>query len=77
MPKKQRKEHKTPAKKEGYKLEGAKIVRVKKACPRCGAGTFMAKHKDRTFCGQCHYTVFNEAKPVVTEQKDNNDKKAQ
>ena len=27
-----------------------------KRCPRCGS--IMAKHKDRWYCGKCHYTEF-------------------
>ncbi len=41
-----------------YKLEGAKIIRISKACPRCGAGIFLASHKDRLSCGKCKYTEF-------------------
>lgn len=40
-----------------YKTEGGKITR-EKICPRCGAGYFLAKHKDRYYCGKCHYTEF-------------------
>jgi len=27
-------------------------------CPKCGAGVFMGKHKDRVSCGKCGYTEF-------------------
>ena len=37
-----------------YKLEGNKLVRMR-MCPKCGAGNFLADHKDRYFCGKCHY----------------------
>ena len=37
-----------------YKIEGGKLNRAK-ACPKCGAGYFLANHKDRLFCGKCHY----------------------
>lgn len=30
----------------------------KKHCPRCGPGTFLADHKNRLYCGRCHYTEF-------------------
>jgi ubiquitin-small subunit ribosomal protein S27Ae len=40
-----------------YKISGDKITRDK-SCPRCGAGIFLAKHKDRLYCGKCHYTEF-------------------
>ncbi|MEK6973025.1 MAG: 30S ribosomal protein S27ae [archaeon] len=39
-----------------YKLEGDSIKRAKKSCPKCGAGVFMAEHKDRHSCGACGYT---------------------
>jgi len=25
-------------------------------CPRCGPGTILAQHKDRTSCGKCKYS---------------------
>lgn len=31
-----------------------------KSCPKCGTGTMMAAHKDRTTCGKCHYTEFTK-----------------
>jgi small subunit ribosomal protein S27Ae len=40
---------------KAYKLEGDKIVSKNKTCPKCGAGVFMAKHKDRWTCGKCAY----------------------
>ena len=27
-----------------------------KWCPRCGAGTLLAQHKDRATCGKCSYS---------------------
>ncbi len=43
-----------------YSIEGDKLVRNRKTCPRCGDGTFLAKHKDREYCGRCGYTVFEK-----------------
>ena len=40
-----------------YNIEGGKISR-ERCCPRCGPGIFLAKTKDRLFCGKCHYTEF-------------------
>jgi len=37
-----------------YKIEGGRLVKGK-SCPKCGAGYFLANHKDRLFCGHCHY----------------------
>ncbi len=41
-----------------YQVEGADLKRVNRFCPKCGKGTFMAKHKDRWYCGRCGYTEF-------------------
>lgn len=43
-----------------YKIENGKIKRLKKTCPRCGSGVFMAEHKDRWSCGKCGYTEFKK-----------------
>ena len=50
--------NKTPSKKYlKYKLESGKLQRSK-TCPKCGAGIFLAQHKGRLYCGNCHYTSF-------------------
>ncbi len=36
-----------------YKVEGGKVIRLRESCPRCGSGTFLAKFKNRTWCGRC------------------------
>lgn len=41
-----------------YTVKGSEIERSRKACPRCGPGTFLAIHKGRTTCGKCEYTEF-------------------
>ncbi len=38
-----------------YQKEGETAKRKNKCCPKCGAGYFMAAHKDRTTCGKCGY----------------------
>ena len=43
-----------------YPKEGDKVTRKNKSCPKCGQGTFMAKHKDRDYCGFCHMTEFTK-----------------
>ncbi|MCU4140486.1 MAG: 30S ribosomal protein S27ae [Candidatus Methanospirare jalkutatii] len=35
-----------------------KLRRKRRACPRCGAGVFLAEHSDRYSCGKCGYTEF-------------------
>lgn len=39
-----------------YKVEGNNVIRTRKTCLKCGAGVFMAEHKDRYSCGKCGYT---------------------
>ena len=55
MAKKKKAKNKKPSKKyTKYKIEGGKIARAKN-CPKCGEGVFLAEHKDRLYCGKCHY----------------------
>jgi small subunit ribosomal protein S27Ae len=49
-------------KKDYFKLDGDKIVRTRKHCPKCGQGVFLAEHKDRVTCGKCGYTEFVKKK---------------
>jgi len=40
-----------------YKVDdNGKITRLRKDCPECGVGVFMATHFDRYYCGRCHTT---------------------
>ncbi|MEM0367018.1 MAG: 30S ribosomal protein S27ae [Candidatus Nitrosocaldus sp.] len=41
-----------------YMVEDDRIKRVRRECPRCGRGVFMAEHSDRVTCGRCNYTEF-------------------
>lgn len=44
-----------------YKLfdaKGGALKRLRKSCPKCGQGFFLAEHKSRISCGKCHYTEF-------------------
>jgi len=43
-----------------YSIEGDKLVRKRRTCPRCGS--FMAEHADRYTCGKCGYTEFKAKK---------------
>ena len=38
-----------------YEVTGDSAKRKNKSCPKCGPGTFMANHKDRSSCGKCGY----------------------
>ena len=57
MAKKQVK-NKVPSKRyEKYTIEGDKVT-SKKTCPKCGPGIFLGDHKNRLYCGKCHYNEF-------------------
>ena len=43
-----------------YKVEGDTLSRLRKECPRCRKGYFMAQHGNRLTCGHCGYTVYNK-----------------
>lgn len=60
---------------EYYDVSGDKIERKRRSCPKCGAGVFLAEHKDRVACGKCGYTEFakggvREPKPVQEDAKE-------
>jgi ubiquitin-small subunit ribosomal protein S27Ae len=40
--------------------DSGKVQRLRKQCPNCGAGTFMATHFDRVYCGKCSTTFLYE-----------------
>ena len=52
---------------EIFKVDGDKITRLRRHCPKCGDGFFLADHKDRLSCGKCGYTEFKKSgkKPVT------------
>lgn len=39
-----------------YKIEGDKVIRLRNFCPKCKS--FLGEHKDRRYCGRCHYVEF-------------------
>lgn len=43
-----------------YVVKGDRVERTKQACPKCGAGVFLAEHADRRSCGSCGYTEFKK-----------------
>lgn len=57
-----------------YSLKSGAAERLKKPCPRCGPGTWLAGHKGRLYCGRCSYTEFErraerpEAKPAEKKE---------
>ncbi|CAK0752952.1 hypothetical protein CVIRNUC_002184 [Coccomyxa viridis] len=40
--------------------DSGKVQRLRKACPTCGQGIFMATHFNRMYCGKCHLTYMYE-----------------
>lgn len=47
---------------EVFKVENEKIIRLRRHCPKCGDGVFLADHKERFSCGKCGYTEFKTNK---------------
>jgi ubiquitin-small subunit ribosomal protein S27Ae len=43
-----------------YKVDGDSLSRLRKECPRCGKGYFMAQHGNRLTCGHCGYTTYTK-----------------
>lgn len=71
--KKGKKPHKnkpTSKKYEAYSVEGDKVTRNKKPCPRCGPGIFLAKKENRVHCGKCHYTEFEGSSDKKEDKKE-------
>jgi len=52
-----------------YKISGDKVTRSRRDCPRCGKGTFMAEHKDRSTCGKCGFTEFTHKETAKKGKK--------
>jgi small subunit ribosomal protein S27Ae len=62
-PKKQKHKHKKIKLRvlKFYKVDDSgKVQRLRKQCPQCGPGTFMATHFDRVYCGKCTSTYLVE-----------------
>jgi small subunit ribosomal protein S27Ae len=55
-------------KRELFKVEGDKIIRLRRSCPKCGEGVFLAEHTDRLSCGTCGYTEFKGKKDRTPEK---------
>lgn len=45
-----------------YEVKSGQVNRLRKECPRCGKGVFLAEHRDRMTCGKCGYTSFKKQK---------------
>jgi small subunit ribosomal protein S27Ae len=51
-----------------WNIEGDKIIRTHKSCPKCGPGVFLADHYDRMHCGACGYTLFKRPVEKSSEE---------
>jgi len=58
----EQKQQKNPKTHKMYEISGNSIKPKNRYCPKCGRGTFLAKHKDRWTCGKCYYTEFSSKK---------------
>lgn len=59
MAKKKHKNKKPSEKWKKYKIQGDKLIKSP-SCPKCGNGVFLAQHKDRLYCGSCHYVQYQK-----------------
>ncbi|PIO00653.1 30S ribosomal protein S27ae [archaeon CG10_big_fil_rev_8_21_14_0_10_43_11] len=50
----------TSKKYQAFTIEGNTLSRNKSMCAKCGAGVYMAQHKNRETCGKCGYTKFKQ-----------------
>ena len=55
-----------------YAIEDNKVTRIRRDCPRCGKGVFMAQHKDRHTCGKCGFTEFKHKEQIKKSSKKSN-----
>ena len=56
-----------------YKVDGEKVVRLRRMCEVCPPGTFLAEHEDRLYCGRCRTTyakLDNKAKASAPKKKE-------
>ena len=54
-----------------YKVDGEKVVRLRRMCEVCPPGTFLAEHDDRLYCGRCRttYAKLAEKAKAQTQKK--------
>ena len=58
MAKRQRKPKKSVKAYSFFVKDGDGLKRVRKSCPKCGRGFFLAQHSNRLTCGKCRYVEF-------------------
>ena len=52
-----------------WTIEGDKVVRARKACPKCDPANYLADHYDRMHCGLCGHTIFKRTGKVVPAKR--------
>ena len=52
-----------------YGIDKGNVTYLRKTCPTCGPGLFMAKHWDRYYCGFCHTTVKMDAETIKQNEE--------
>ena len=54
-----------------YKVDGEKVVRLRRMCEVCPPGTFLAEHEDRLYCGRCRstYAKLGDKAKAQTQKK--------
>ncbi|MBU0898418.1 MAG: 30S ribosomal protein S27ae [Nanoarchaeota archaeon] len=52
-----------------YEIQGSSVSRKRRSCPRCGTGTWLAQHKNRSYCGKCAYSELDKKKAPETAEK--------
>ena len=55
--------------------DSGKVQRLRKQCPNCGPGTFMANHFDRVYCGKCTTTFLFDKEVTAAAAKGGKGKK--
>ena len=60
-----------------YKVDGEKLVRVRKMCDVCPPGTFLADHEDRLYCGRCRTAYTKEGAKDKKQAPKKKEKKAE
>ena len=58
-----------------YKVDGEKVVRLKRMCDVCPPGTFLADHEDRLYCGRCR-SAYTKLVDKAKQQKQPKKKQA-
>ena len=60
-----------------YKVDGEKVVRLRRMCEVCPPGTFLAEHDDRLYCGRCRTTYAKLAEKAKQQTQKKKQPKAE